>query len=81
MPAPLRTFMVVLWVASIAGAAVIAALAFGWMDWTAFAASGLAGLIIGIPAGIWTARRVKREDPNWPPRMSAEPDTTRHARR
>lgn len=67
MPAPLRTFMVLLWVSSIAGAAVVAFLSMGWVTWPAFATAGLLGLVVGVPAGIWTARAVKRDDPNWPP--------------
>lgn len=68
MRAPLRTVMVVLWVSSIAGAAIIALLSIGWVSWVSFAISGLVGLIVGVPAGIWTAHAIKREDPNWPPK-------------
>ncbi|MEZ5779125.1 MAG: hypothetical protein R3E44_12270 [Paracoccaceae bacterium] len=67
MPAPLRTFMVVLWVLSIAGAVVVAALSLGWVGWWPFIVAGVVGLVLGVPAGIWSARRIKREDPNWPP--------------
>ena len=66
MPAPLRTFMIVLWVACIAGAAVVAALSLGWVGWVPFAASGVLGLVLGIPIGLWSARRIKKEDPAWP---------------
>lgn len=67
MPAPLRTFMVFLWVACIAGAAVVAALSLGWVGWVPFAASGVLGLVLGIPLGLWSARRIKQENPA-PPR-------------
>ncbi len=67
MPMPLRTIMIVLWVTSIAGAAVTALLALGWVTWVAFVVSGIVGLGLGFPAGIWTARMIKREDPEWPP--------------
>jgi hypothetical protein len=60
--------MVSLWVACIAGAAVIAALSLGWVGWTAFATSGAIGLVAGIPLGLWSARRIKKDDPHWPPR-------------
>lgn len=70
MKAPLRTFLVTLWVACLAGAAVIAALASGWVSWTAFAAAGALGVVLGTPAGLWTAREIKREDPNWPPQAA-----------
>lgn len=74
MSAPLRTFMVLIWVSSIAGAAIVAFLSMGWITWTAFATAGAAGLLLGAPAGIWTARAVKREDPNWPPKRSKRSD-------
>jgi hypothetical protein len=62
MPAPLRSFMVVLWVFCVAGAAVIVALAMGWLTWVSFAVSGAIGLVVGVPGGLWTARRIKRSD-------------------
>ncbi len=68
MFAPLRTFMVVIWVLCIAGAAVIAALSYGWVGWVAFVVSGIVGVVLGVPLGIWTAKQIKREDPAWPPR-------------
>ncbi len=68
MFAPLRTLMVALWVTSIAGGAVILFLSFAWMSWASFAVAGVLGLGLGIPAGIWSARAIKREDPNWPPK-------------
>lgn len=70
MFAPLRTVMVALWVVCIAGAAVIAALSYGWVGWMAFVVSGVIGLVLGVPLGIWSARQIKREDPLWPPRRS-----------
>lgn len=67
MPAPLRSFMVLLWVSIVAGAAVIAFLALGFIHWMSFVVAGVLGLAVGVPAGIWTARLIKREDPSWPP--------------
>lgn len=68
MLAPLRTFMVFMWVTSVAGAAVIALLSIGWFSWVSFPVSGVVGLAVGVPAGLWTAYAIKREDPNWPPK-------------
>jgi uncharacterized membrane protein YfcA len=68
MPAPLRTFLVVLWAVCIAGTFAIAFLSMGWVSWQAFAVAGTAGLVLGFPSGIWTARRIKRDDPDWPPK-------------
>ncbi len=67
MPAPLRTFTVTLWVACIAGVVVIAALSLGWVGWMPFALAGLVGLVLGVPLGIWNARKIKHDDPAWPP--------------
>lgn len=70
MQAPLRSFTVFIWVISVAGAAVVALLAAGWFSWVSFALAAVAGLVVGVPAGIWTARAIKREDPNWSTRRS-----------
>ncbi|MDK3074970.1 hypothetical protein QO034_17915 [Sedimentitalea sp. JM2-8] len=68
MFAPLRTLMIALWAACLAGGAVILFLSLGWVSWPSFVAAGALGLLIGVPAGLWSARAIKREDPNWPPR-------------
>lgn len=68
MPAPLRTIMVTLWVSSLAGAIVTGFLSAGWIGWMPFAVAGLIGLALGVPAGLFTARKIKRDDPDWPPR-------------
>ena len=70
MPMPLRSIMVVLWVVCVAGSALIALLSFGAVTWVSFAISGVVGLIVGFPAGLWTARAIKRDDPNWPPQRN-----------
>ena len=67
MPAPLRSSLAALWVACIAGVVVIVLLSSGWTGWKTFAIAGVIGLLIGIPAGIWSASHIKREDPGWPP--------------
>lgn len=70
MPMPLRSIMVVLWVVCAAGAVLTALMSFGAVTWVSFAISGAIGLIVGLPAGLWTARAIKRNDPNWPPHRS-----------
>lgn len=67
MPAPLRTIMVTLWVTSLAGAIVVGFLSAGWVGWPTFVLAGIIGLALGIPAGLYSARRIKRDDPAWPP--------------
>ncbi|MCV2868363.1 hypothetical protein OEW28_06945 [Defluviimonas sp. WL0002] len=73
MPAPLRTIMVALWVTCLAGAVLTAFFSYGWYGWVPFAISGAIGVIVGVPAGIWTARQIKRDDPNWPRRKRKNP--------
>lgn len=68
MLAPLRTIMVVLWVTSAAGVALVALMSLGAITWVSFAIAGVVGLAVGIPAGLWSARAIKRDDPSWPPR-------------
>ncbi|PVH28019.1 hypothetical protein [Pararhodobacter oceanensis] len=60
--------MVILWVSCVAGAAIVGFLSIGWVTWVAFVVAGLIGLAIGVPAGLWTAKAIKRDDPAWPPR-------------
>ncbi len=54
-----------IWVLCLAGAALIVFLMLGWYSVWAFAVAGALGLVLGIPAGIWNARKLRREDPNW----------------
>ncbi|UYV39165.1 hypothetical protein N4R57_09260 [Rhodobacteraceae bacterium D3-12] len=54
-----------LWVLCVAGAALVAFFAFGWYSWIAFALAGGIGLAVGIPAGVWTTRKLRRDDPHW----------------
>ncbi|MDO9527477.1 MAG: hypothetical protein Q7J57_18410 [Gemmobacter sp.] len=68
MPGPLRSFMIVLWVFCLAGAALVALMTIGDVSVWSFVGSGIFGLLFGIPAGLWTARAIKRDDPNWPRR-------------
>lgn len=54
-----------IWAVCAAGVVVIAALSLGWTSWVAFAVAGVVGLVVGVPAGIWNARKLRRDDPNW----------------
>jgi hypothetical protein len=58
----LRIWLVLIWATSVAGAVVIAGLAFGRYELTTFLWAGLAGVAIGIPAGLlnWAYLRPKR---------------------
>ena len=67
---PLRTLLVTLWVACVGGVVVIAGLSLGWVGWSPFVLGAALGVIIGVPAGIWNARYIKRKDPDWPPRRA-----------
>lgn len=51
----------------IAGGFHIILMSFGLHQWGWFFLSGAVGLI-GIPLAARIARKVKRDDPNWPPR-------------
>ena len=68
MKAPLRILLATLWALCIAGVVIVAALSLGIVEWQDFATAVIAGLVLGIPAGIWTERRIKRNDPFWPRR-------------
>ncbi|MFT4151820.1 MAG: hypothetical protein QM656_16585 [Paracoccaceae bacterium] len=57
---PLRSLMVTLWVSCIAGVVVIAGLALGMVNWQLFAIAAVIGLVTGFPAGLWTARTLRR---------------------
>lgn len=59
---PLRTLLVALWVACVAGAAVIVGLALGYYSWATFAVAAGAGLLIGVPAALanWVHLRPNR---------------------
>lgn len=62
-----KLLFIPLWALCIAGAVVIAGLAVGLMSWWTFVIAGIVGLVIGVPAGIWNVRKVRREDPDWGP--------------
>lgn len=58
----LRLLLVHLWAACIAGTVVIAGLAMGYYDASTFVAAALAGMVLGIPAGLlnWVWLRPRR---------------------
>ncbi|MGR3323705.1 MAG: hypothetical protein ACU0DK_17445 [Pseudooceanicola sp.] len=60
-----RLLYIPLWVLCVAGAALIAFLAFDWLAWQAFAVAGVIGLVVGVPAGLWTTKKIRRDDPAW----------------
>ena len=60
-----RLIFIPLWALCIAGAAVTAFLAIGWVGWKAFAAAAVIGAVAGIPAGLWNTHKVRRDDPAW----------------
>jgi len=68
MKTRLSWFTTPLAIACVAGAALIAAFALGFYSWSAFVASAAIGLAVGGPLGLWASRRIKRHDPDWPPR-------------
>ncbi len=63
----LSWLLAVLSVACVAGAAYIVALTLGYYNVWAVAVSGAIGLVVGWPLGVWLSKRIKREDPDWPP--------------
>lgn len=63
-----KLLFIPLWTLCLAGAFLIGFMAFGWVSWSAFVVAGALGLIIGVPAGIWQTRYIRREDPAWPPK-------------
>ena len=60
-----KLLLIPIWALSIAGAVVIAGLSIGAVSWVTFAVAAVVGLVLGIPAGIWNTRKIRREDPNW----------------
>ncbi|TYB80611.1 hypothetical protein [Maritimibacter fusiformis] len=66
-----RLLFIPLWALCIAGGALVAFFAFGWYSWAAFVVAGIIGAAIGVPAGIWNTRKVRREDPDWSVRRGA----------
>lgn len=56
----LRWLLAALWISSIAGAVVIAALSLGWVGWAPFIVAGLVGGVLGWPAAILNARYLRR---------------------
>lgn len=67
----LRYYMILLSILCVAGAAVVAALSLGFVGWPAFAVSAIIGVIVGLPGGIWLARRIKKDDPAWDQRRDS----------
>lgn len=80
MFAPLRTTMVTLWMACIAGTVVVLGLAAGFVSWWLFALAAVIGVVLGAPLGLWNARRMRQSPPNIRPESpSMDPDAARRA--
>ncbi|MBL6427029.1 MAG: hypothetical protein HOY44_05840 [Maritimibacter sp.] len=60
-----RLLFIPLWALCVAGVVVIAGLALGLFTWVTFVVAGVVGLIVGIPAGLWDTKKVRRDDPDW----------------
>ncbi len=60
-----RLLFIPLWALCVAGVVVIAGLALGLFTWVTFVVAGVVGLIVGIPAGLWNTKKVRRDDPDW----------------
>jgi hypothetical protein len=59
----LRSTILPLTVGCIAGAVVIAGLTAGVYSWQLFAAAIAIGLVIGVPFGLWSVRRMRATPP------------------
>ena len=60
-----RLLFIPLWVFCVAGATLTLSIVIGWYAWEAFLAAGIAGLVLGIPGGLWNTFKVRRDDPAW----------------
>ncbi|MEC7765174.1 MAG: hypothetical protein VX874_24935 [Pseudomonadota bacterium] len=60
-----RLLFIPLWALCIAGVVVVAGLVLGFFTWLTFLVAAIIGLAIGIPAGLWNTRKVRRDDPDW----------------
>lgn len=60
-----KLLFIPLWGLPAAGAYITMALSMGMTSVWTFIIGGIVGLVIGIPAGIWTANKVRRDDPDW----------------
>ena len=60
MVPPLRSLIVSIWVMCAAGAALIAGMVMGYVDWQVFAVAAVVGLVVGVPGGLWSARAMRR---------------------
>lgn len=74
MKTRLSWFTTTLAVACFAGAALVAFFAFGYYSLSALVLSALVGLALGLPFGLWAAKRIKRKDPDWPPQPRRAPE-------
>lgn len=59
----LRSTIVPLAVGCFAGVAIIAGLSFGIYGWQLFAIAIAIGIVVGVPFGLWTSRRMRATEP------------------
>ena len=59
----LRSTVVPLSVACLAGAIIIAGLTGGYYGWPLFAIAGGIGVVVGVPFGLWNVRRMRGTTP------------------
>lgn len=59
----LRSTIVPLAVGCITGAVIIAGLTAGYYSWQLFAVAGAAGVLLGVPFGLWNVRRMRATTP------------------
>jgi ABC-type proline/glycine betaine transport system permease subunit len=58
----LRSTIVPLSIGCVAGVVVIAGLTAGYYGWQLFVIAGIIGVLIGVPFGIWSVRRMREAD-------------------
>lgn len=76
----LRSTILPLTISCIAGAVVIAGLTAGYYSWKLFAVATAAGVILGIPFGLWNVRRMREATPLARPESpTMDPDSAARA--
>jgi hypothetical protein len=76
----LRSTILPLTVGCIAGAAVIVGLTAGYYSWQLFAVACAIGLVVGVPVGLWSVRRMRATRPlTRPESPTMDPDAAARA--
>lgn len=74
----LSIFLTFMTGSALVGGLVILVLSLGYYDWAPIAGAAVVGLALTWPTAYVISRRIKREDPDWPPkgrRRSKAPHT------